>query len=374
TVTVGAGTDGTAELSFSPGRIDPTNEAWTSSRKPLAGEFVFNGAKVIVVANHFNSKGGDQSSEGRFQPPNRTSEIQRSKQAVVLNGFVKQVLVADPQASIVLAGDFNDYQFSAPIATLTDDAATLTDLIDTLPVNERYTYNFNGISQVLDHIFVSKPLADVEYDVIHVNSEFADQASDHDPQVVRVRPAVKPELQGTVALDPSSLVQGSTTPVQITLSGWDRAKALTVALDGVDVGVVETDDAGAAATSIVLPAATTVGPHTVTVTTQRQTTAAAVLTITAPPPAVKRGVVVAVPIVRAGSPVAVLAAGWSPNIELAISLDGGTTLKNVTTDRYGLAAFNVTVPAATLPGVHRVVATATDGTNNSAPVLVLRKR
>ena len=26
----------------------------------------------------------------------------------------------------------------------------------------------------------------IEYDVVHVNSEFADQASDHDPQVARL--------------------------------------------------------------------------------------------------------------------------------------------------------------------------------------------
>ena len=191
-VTVSTGADLTAELSVSPGRVDPTSDAWTSSRKPLAGEFVFGGSKVIVVANHLNSKGGDQNSDGRFQPPNRTSEVQRTKQATELNTFVKQVLAADPYANIVLSGDFNDYQFSGPVKTLTDDGATLIDLINTLPVNERYTYNFNGISQVLDHIFVSKSITDVQYDVVHVNSEYAAQASDHDPQVVRIRPAATP--------------------------------------------------------------------------------------------------------------------------------------------------------------------------------------
>ena len=71
-VAVSTGADGTATLSLNPGRVDPTNAAWTASRKPLAAEFVFQGRKVIVVANHFNSKGGDQSADGRFQPPNRS--------------------------------------------------------------------------------------------------------------------------------------------------------------------------------------------------------------------------------------------------------------------------------------------------------------
>jgi len=128
--------------------------------------------------------------------------VQRTQQAMALNGFVKQVLSVDPQANIVLAGDFNDYQFSHPITTLTDNGTTLTDLINTLPANERYTYNYNGISQVLDHIFTSKALTDVAYDVIHINSEFADPASDHDPQVVRIRPGSQaPPAGGTTTLN-----------------------------------------------------------------------------------------------------------------------------------------------------------------------------
>ena len=52
----GAGT----QLQYSPGRIDPTNAAFNDSRKPLAAEFTFNGRHLFVIANHFNSKGGDQ--------------------------------------------------------------------------------------------------------------------------------------------------------------------------------------------------------------------------------------------------------------------------------------------------------------------------
>ncbi len=37
------------QLSFSPGRIDPTNPAFNTSRKPLAGEFTFIGNKLFVI-------------------------------------------------------------------------------------------------------------------------------------------------------------------------------------------------------------------------------------------------------------------------------------------------------------------------------------
>ena len=64
----------------------------------------------------------------------------------------------------------------------------LTDLISTLPLDRRYTYVFNGVSQVLDHILVTAGAGQVQYQVVHINSEFTDQTSDHDPQVVRLTP------------------------------------------------------------------------------------------------------------------------------------------------------------------------------------------
>jgi predicted extracellular nuclease len=51
-----ADVNGSPELSFSPGLVDPTNPAFATSRKPLAGEFKFGGNTVFVVGNHFNSK------------------------------------------------------------------------------------------------------------------------------------------------------------------------------------------------------------------------------------------------------------------------------------------------------------------------------
>ncbi len=180
--------NGRASLSVSPGRIDPLNGAWANSRKPLAGEFKFRGRTVFVVANHFNSKGGDEAIHGRNQPPNRSSEVQRAKQSAALKTFTEQIRTLDKGANVVLAGDLNDYQFSPALKTLTGDG-NLKALIDTLPVNERYSYVFEGNSQTLDHLVMSKNITRFSYDVVHINAEFADQASDHDPQIVRARPS-----------------------------------------------------------------------------------------------------------------------------------------------------------------------------------------
>ncbi|TDC74722.1 endonuclease/exonuclease/phosphatase family protein [Streptomyces hainanensis] len=178
---------GRAELTASPGRVDPGNWAWEDSRKPLAAEFSFRGETVIVVANHFASKGGDQSLYGRFQPPARSSEAQRIAQARVVNSFVRDIRSAQRQARVVVLGDINDFEFSPTTRALTADGA-LRSAVDSLPRDERYTYVFQGNSQVLDQTLVSSSIRRFDYDIVHINAEFADQASDHDPQVLRFQP------------------------------------------------------------------------------------------------------------------------------------------------------------------------------------------
>ena len=186
--------DGRAQVTLSPGRIDPSNPVWTTSRKPLVGMFRFRGENVFVVANHFDSKSGDQSADGRFQYPAQTSAVQRAGQALVVHNFVQQLRAADTHARVVVVGDLNDYQFSPVLQVLTtgtadaSGAAILTDLITTLPLDQQYTYVFNGVSEVLDHILVAPGLGGVRYQVVHVNSEYHDQVSDHDPQVVDITP------------------------------------------------------------------------------------------------------------------------------------------------------------------------------------------
>jgi uncharacterized protein len=175
------------QLTLSPGRIDPNNPAYVDTRKSLAGEFKFRGKNVIAIVVHFSSKGDDQPLFGRFQPPTRFSEVARHGQAQVVNDFVDDVLAADLNAYVVVLGDINDFQFSETVSIL-EEGGALTTFVDTLPATERYSYVFEGNSQVLDQILASPRALGrlVDYDVVHVNSEFAIQASDHDPSVARI--------------------------------------------------------------------------------------------------------------------------------------------------------------------------------------------
>ncbi|MGQ4515887.1 endonuclease/exonuclease/phosphatase family protein [Streptomyces sp. DW26H14] len=178
---------GGPDLTLSPGRIDPANPAWDDSRKPLAGEFTFRGKKVFVVSNHFISKGGDESLTSQHQPPARSSEPQRAAQAQAVNAFVKDLRAVDKNAEAVVLGDLNDFQFSGTLAALTK-GGVLNDDIDSLPVPERYTYVYNGNTQTLDHILTTPSVTGFQYDSVHINAEFAQQDSDHDPQVLRFQP------------------------------------------------------------------------------------------------------------------------------------------------------------------------------------------
>ncbi|MFH8898790.1 endonuclease/exonuclease/phosphatase family protein [Streptomyces coeruleorubidus] len=181
---------GKAHLTLSPGRIAPADEAWKNSRKPLAGEFVFRGRTVFVIANHFNSKGGDQGLTSQYQPPARSSETQRHQQATLVNAFAKDILDTQKNADVVVLGDINDFEFSDTTRKL-EGRGELWSAIKSLPRSERYSYVYQGNSQVLDQILISPSIrrdCDFEYDSVHVNAEFNDQISDHDPQVLRFRP------------------------------------------------------------------------------------------------------------------------------------------------------------------------------------------
>ncbi|NXY93127.1 endonuclease/exonuclease/phosphatase family protein [Streptomyces sp. BR123] len=178
---------GRAALTHSPGRIDPANPAWKDSRKPLAGEFVFRGRPVFVIANHFGSKGGDEALTSHHQPPARPSEAKRLQQAQAVNAFVKELLAVDKNAKVLALGDINDFEFSDTTKAL-EDGGALYSAIKSLPKSERYSYVFQGNAQVLDQILVSPAVKGYTYDSVHINAEFSAQNSDHDPQVLRFRP------------------------------------------------------------------------------------------------------------------------------------------------------------------------------------------
>jgi len=199
-------------------------EAFDGARLPLAATFEFNGEEVTVVNNHFSSKGGsapilgvEQDFAARQEDPTVNGSLdERREQAQAVNNFVDNTLANDADANIVVLGDLNEFEFVSPVKilegttvstnggqdTVPGGDAVLTNLTDTIPEDERYSFNFQGNSQQIDHILVSGSLTEnAEVDIVHVNSEFAatsSRASDHDPIVARFTiPQQVNEITGT---------------------------------------------------------------------------------------------------------------------------------------------------------------------------------
>ncbi len=176
------------QLTLNPGRISPNEETFENTRKPLAAQFDFNGESVVVINNHFNSKSGDDGEFGQNQPPVKGSEPQRHEMARIVNEFVKDMKADNPNENVVVLGDMNDFEFTETLDIL--EGNELTNAMMKVPEEERYTYIYQGNSQVLDHVLVSNHLADVtEVDVLHVNADFTDmhgRASDHDPILTQI--------------------------------------------------------------------------------------------------------------------------------------------------------------------------------------------
>lgn len=174
------------QLTLNPGRVSPG--VFENTRKPLAAQFEFNGESVVVIANHLNSKLGDDPFFGQNQPPNLESRKQRKVLAAELNSFVKDIKNDNPKENVIVLGDMNDYEFSEPLQIL--EGNELTNLADKVPSEDRYSYVYQGNSHVFDHILVSNNIAEAtEIDFLHVNADFTDmhgRASDHDPVLAQI--------------------------------------------------------------------------------------------------------------------------------------------------------------------------------------------
>ncbi len=188
----GSGRD--VRLALSPGRVAPGSPAFTLAegegvRRSLAAEARFRGQTLFVVVNHLSSKSDDDRPTGAVQPPRRPTDPRRLAQAREVRAFAERLLSADRAARVVVLGDLNDFEFAEAVQAL--GAPPLENLLLRVPEADRYTFNFEGASQALDHVIVSPALAaEAEADVVHVNADCADasRTSDHDPVVVRLRP------------------------------------------------------------------------------------------------------------------------------------------------------------------------------------------
>jgi uncharacterized repeat protein (TIGR01451 family) len=143
--------------------------------------------QVFVINNHFLSmSGGEEATEPR-----------RLAQAEWNLSLVNEILSEYPGALVAIVGDLNSLLLSSPIQALRDGG--MTPVFDTLPAEERYSYIYQGESQVLDYILITPSLLDIlqRVEVLHLNADYPPQAaddetplgeSDHDPIITVFAP------------------------------------------------------------------------------------------------------------------------------------------------------------------------------------------
>ncbi|MFD6179157.1 MULTISPECIES: ExeM/NucH family extracellular endonuclease [unclassified Isoptericola] len=147
-----------------PSRILDDPVAFGNARQPLAQVFqpaggvdADPGDDVVVIANHFKSKGsagpwpGDKDT-GDGQGASNESRV---RQATALVAFADDVADDAGTDAVLLVGDLNSYEQEDPVMVLTD--AGYTDLG---PTTGEYTYAFDGAVGSLDHALASPGLID----------------------------------------------------------------------------------------------------------------------------------------------------------------------------------------------------------------------
>jgi uncharacterized protein len=151
-------------------------------RPPYLADLLIRNARgdralnVRVVVNHFKSKIGDEA----------VNQGQRMSQARHVAGLLTG-------ANAVALGDLNDSLDSQTLAQFSG----FVNLFEAhVPRSDRYTYIYNGQSEVLDH-FITTPGLDRYFKSgrpLHINADFPDRresdrsshrSSDHDPIFVR---------------------------------------------------------------------------------------------------------------------------------------------------------------------------------------------
>ncbi len=146
------------------------------SRDCLELHFTFNKRAVIVLGVHFKAKVTPDD------PDKRQAEGQHTRK------IADDLHAKQPDAAIVVLGDFNDTPGSYAVAAVAGAAPELfVDVADSVPAAERYSYDYMGKLELIDHQ-MANPLLHGMLDpasVVLVHAKNVDDASkfasDHSP-------------------------------------------------------------------------------------------------------------------------------------------------------------------------------------------------
>jgi predicted extracellular nuclease len=166
--------------------------AFQDSRNPLAAVFEYAGQRLTLINNHLTSRYGSTPIFGAIQPFVQAGEEKREAQTRALSSYVARLVATDNRVRVIVLGDLNTFEFTDDLTgILPGPGQVLSNLLGKAVDDDRYSYNFQGNSQLIDHVFVTANLLQgAELDLVHLNVDFPAvgtvEASDHDPVVARL--------------------------------------------------------------------------------------------------------------------------------------------------------------------------------------------
>lgn len=206
--------------------ISLSDEDPVHSRLPIAQAFSYEGDTFSVVVNHFKSKGScpSDASDPNADMGMGCWNVLRTQQAEALLAFIDELKAETGDEDVIVLGDLNSYLAEDPIAVL--EAAGLTNLVTSLPVEGQYSYVFFGESGVLDYAMTTPSLDVSGVTIWHINADeprLLDYNTEFNPPLAYVPDAFR-------ASDHDPIVIGiSFTRDPLSLAGALKDKALEIA-------------------------------------------------------------------------------------------------------------------------------------------------
>ena len=249
------------------------------------------GRTVTVVVNHLRSLLSiDDPAEGA------RVRAKRRAQAEFLASLLQSLQTSSPTEPVISVGDYNAFQFNdgyvdvigtvrgqptppEQVVLASSDLVNpdLTDLVDQLPAQERYSYVNNGDAQVLDHIIVNQAAMAIfnRFAYARNDADFPEsfrndatrpeRISDHDMPVAYF--ALPPINRAPIANDQAVTVTYA-TPLTFALDASDPdgdALALTL-VSAPNKGAIAFNDANRTATYTPNPKASGMDAFTYAIT------------------------------------------------------------------------------------------------------------
>lgn len=160
-----------------------------NSRIPVVRLFNFHGQPFYIIGVHLISNSANSPLFGSIQPVQKPDDEKRLAQAKWISVLAGELESQNPEAALLIAGDFNDTPVSEPLKTFSQIG--FTNLAEKISPAERYSILFQGNAFLYDQILFNpghSSLSATNAAILHLNTCFPEktQNSDHDPFIIEL--------------------------------------------------------------------------------------------------------------------------------------------------------------------------------------------